>query len=265
MTQPWYITPSAQAPTQRDAPAPSEGGVAGGQWLLAQVAAPPAAAARAQARGPALLGAVHLLPALGSSRARCHFHIGRVVHSAPELGLHQVQTTLQLGHDATGEAEISALYLEAGLAAAERDAVADALVEAALALLRQTLAAADPARAGDRARRVIVELPGWRDAQGRSPFFEGLVRPFLPPRAAAALGAATAWRRHGPALDTHLGAMLPRQLIHAAFLPPATQAALGRCASTHLPWQAALQRAGFEDWQHCRIEDGGPVLARGLG
>ncbi len=198
------------------------------------------------------LGAVHCLPEQGRSRARCSFHLGRVVHSAPELGLHQVQTTLQLGHDSTGEAELSGLWLAAPSGAPDAGAeaaVCDTLLYAALAAL---------AEADTPARWVTVELPGWHDAAGRSPFWDGLVRHFLP---AGSGDRAEGLRRHGPAFATHLGTMLPRQLIHAAFLPAAAQQALGRCAPGHEPWLAALQRAGFVDWRHCRIDDGGPVLA----
>jgi len=212
----------------------------GGHWLCAL--------------GPSgeLLAALHLQPALGSSRARYSFHLGRVVHAAPELGLHQVQTTLQLGHDATGEAELSGLYLAPALEPAAAAPVLDALLREALAQL-QSLAPAG--------EWLLVELPGWRDAAGRSPFWDGLVRHFLP---SPSPDSAHLAERFGPALSTHLGALLPRQLIHAAFLPPAAQAALSRCADDQQPWLAALLRAGFADWRHCRIEDGGPLLARPL-
>ena len=208
----------------------------GGWWLCAQAA------------DGSALGSVHCLPAQGHSRARCSFHVGRVVHSAPELGLHLVQTTLQLGHDATGEAEIGALWL-APAAGADAATVCNALLQAALAAL---------AEADTAASWVTVELPGWQDAAGRSPFWDGLVRHFLP---AGSVDRIAGLQRHGPAFSTHLGAMLPRQLIHAAFLPEAAQQVLGRCASSHTPWLAALQRAGFADWRHCRIDDGGPLLA----
>lgn len=227
----------------RPLPAPPEQ-ESGGHWLCAL------------GEGGALLAALHLQPALGSSRARYSFHLGRVVHAAPELGLHQVQTTLQLGHDATGEAELSGLYLAPELKPEAAAPVLDALLREALAQLQSLAGSAAP-----RGDWLLVELPGWRDTQGRSPFWDGLVRHFLPnPGPEPALLA----ERFGPALSTHLGAMLPRQLIHAAFLPPAAQAALGRCAADHEPWLAALLRAGFADWRHCRIEDGGPLLARQL-
>jgi arginine/ornithine N-succinyltransferase beta subunit len=207
----------------------------GGWWLSAQAA------------DGRVLGTLNGQAEQGRSRARCSFHIGRVVHSAPELGLHQVQTTLQLGHDTTGEAELSGLWLAAGTAEAAE--VCDALLQAALAAL---------AEASTPARWVTVELPGWQDDAGRSPFWDGLVRHFLP---AGSADRTEGLLRHGPAFNSHLGAMLPRQLIHAAFLPAAAQQAMGRCAASHEPWMAALQRVGFADWRHCRIDDGGPVLA----
>lgn len=215
----------------------------------------------AEAQDGRLLAALQLQPAIGHSRPRYSFHLGRVVHAAPDLGLHQVQTTLQLGHDATGEAELSGLYLAPELAGCE---AGDALLDE---LLQQAVATLDAM--GSAAGLLLVELPGWRDAEGRSPFWDGLVRPFLPAGTAEADTDAdaeiTLHARFGPALATHLGAMLPRQLIHATFLPPAAQQALGRCAATHTVWQQALRRAGFADWLHCRVADGGPVMALARG
>ena len=224
------IASQTHAPAR--APAPNE---AGGLWWVART------------NDGRDLAALHALPALGLSRARYSFHLGRVVHAAPDLGLHQVQTTLQLGHDATGEAEIDGFWR-----ADEADeATLDALIAAAVQGLK-------PHRPEPGAL-VVAELPGWRDALGRSPFWEGLVRPFLPQ---ARLEDAAS--RFGPAFSTHLGPLLPRQLMHVAFLPDATRQRLGQVADAHLPWLRALQRAGFADWRHRRIDDGGPILARGL-
>lgn len=224
----------------RPVPAPPAQEESGGLWVCAE---------NEEGR---LLAALHAQPQLGRSRARVHFHLGRVVHAAPEFGLHQVQTTLQLGHDASGEAEFSGLYLAPELRGkAEGDALLDQLLREALSHLQRERCAA---------ALVLVELPGWREsAAARSPVWDGLVRPFLP--AGAAEEEALLRQRFGPALATHLGPMLPRQLIHAVFLPPAAQQALGRCEAEHEVWQRALRRAGFADWRHCRVDDGGPVLA----
>lgn len=192
-----------------------------------------------------LSAALYALPRLGLTRARYSFHLGRVVHAAAELGLHQVRRTLQLGHDATGEAEIGSLH-DAG-----------APHEALQALLAAALADLATQREGGL---VVVELPAERDAadaNGRSPFWDGLVRHF-----AAGAEPRQLAQRFGPAFTSHLGALLPRQSIHAAFLPEATQLQLGQPAPTR--WLAVLRDAGFADWQHCRIDDGGPIWAKSL-
>jgi arginine N-succinyltransferase len=231
------MNPSFTVMRQPDAPAGAPPAPEPGGWWLC-----------AERPDGHVLGALYVLPEQGRSRARCSFHLGRVVHSAPELGLHQVQTTLQLGHDGTGEAELAGLWLAAA-APDVQAAVCNALLQAGRAAL---------AEATTPAGWILVELPGWQDEGGRSPFWDGLVRHFLP---AGSADRDEGLRRHGPAFSTHLGAMLPRQLIHAAFLPAAAQAALSVCAASHAPWQAALRRAGFADWGHCRIDDGGPLLA----
>jgi arginine N-succinyltransferase len=105
---------------------------------------------------------------------------------------------------------------------------------------------------------VLVELPGWRDAQGHSPFWHGLVRHFAP------LTGMNMVERLGASFTSHLGPLLPRQMIHGALLSPETQAVLGQPAASSLALQQALKGAGFSDWRHVRIDDGGPVWARPL-
>ena len=182
---------------------------------------------------------LHLQLEVGLSRPRFHFHLGRVVHAAPELGLYQVQPTLLLGHDATGEAELSAFGGDA------------TLWPALMAHALHTVRAVRP-----EGTLLLVELPGWRDAQGHSPFWHGLVRHFAP------LVGTGLVERLGPAFSSHLGPLLPRQPIHGALLSPETQAALGRPADAAQPLLQALRASGFSDWRHVRIDDGGPVWAR---
>jgi arginine N-succinyltransferase len=194
---------------------------------------------------------LHAQPRIGLCRPRYSFHLGRVVHAATELGLHQVQHTLQLGHDATGESELSSLYVNPALPEVQLQGVLEALLQAALGGLRAQ-------RASQPDGLVLVELPGWRDAQGRHPFWDGLVQPFLPSDVSAAR------LRLGTAFSSHLGPLLPRQLIHTAFLPEAVQAVLGKPETRYLPWLQALRTVGFSDWRHLRIDDGGPIWARSL-
>lgn len=222
-------------------------------WLGRAVPAPaaPAELLLLAETGGTLQACLRLVPAIGMVLPRVSYHVGVVVHAARELGLFQPQRTLLLGHDHTGSSELADLGLAPGLGDGARAAAFDALLAAALARIE--------ARPGDYARRLVVELPGLRDDDGRSPFWEGLGRHFYPgdPAAAAA--------RHGPEWRCHVAELLPRQVVHTSFLPPAAQHALG---AVHPNWRSLLpllQAAGFADSEHVNVEDGGPIFARPLG
>jgi arginine N-succinyltransferase len=188
---------------------------------------------------------------IGTDAPRWWYHVGCAVHAAPELKLMHRQRTLLLGNDLTGAAELDAIELrglDEGAAAAARASCAT-LVAQALARLR-----AAPDTGG--LRTLVVELPGVRDAQGRSPFWQGLGRHFHSggdADAEAARLGAEAWRRH-------VAALLPRQRLYASFLPDDAQAAIGSVREDLQPLRAALEAAGLRFAQQVRIDDGGAVL-----
>ena len=189
-----------------------------------------------------LLATLRLDPPLGLQTPRHWYRVGCTVHASAELRLFLRQATLLLGNDLTGAHELADLAMAPG-----GDAALQALVWAA-----RHAAASDPA-SGD-GHRLIAELPGLRDAQGRSPFWDGLGRPFC------ALDPAEALARHGPGWLADVAALLPRQLLYAAFLPDAAQAAIGAVHPAAQAVHDVLQACGLR-WQHqIRIDDGGPVL-----
>lgn len=115
-----------------------------------------------------------LVTAIGLQQPRHWYHVGRIVHAAAELSLFRPQRTLLLGNDLTGANELVGL-----VEAADTEALAAARA------VRQ-------AQAGlPSGERLIVELPGVRDADGRSPFWLGLGRHFCP------TSPEEAERRHG--------------------------------------------------------------------
>jgi arginine/ornithine succinyltransferase subunit-like protein len=190
---------------------------------------------------------LHLTPRLGLALPRYHFHIGRVVHAAAELGLFRVQTTLLLGNDLTGCAELSDWQAAPGLDAAAQAEAFGALIAAAQAEIARR-----PADFGDS---LVAELPGWREPDGACPFWQGLGAHFYPGDSAAAEA------RLGPAWRSHLAALLPRQTVYLSFLGEGAQARLAEVAPGAQPMLAALRAAGFQPPSHVRIDDGGPVLA----
>jgi len=200
---------------------------------------------RLVAAGPdgRLLATLRLCAPLGLQTPRHWYRVGCAVHASGELRLFLRQATLLLGNDLTGAHELTDLAMAPGA-----DDALQALVQAALAAART-----DPLHP-DGNGRVIAELPGLRDAQGRSPFWQGLGRHFC------ALDQADALARHGPAWLADVAALLPRQLLYTAFLPSDAQAAIGTVHPSAQAVHDVLLACGLR-WQHqIRIDDGGPVL-----
>jgi len=196
---------------------------------------------------PGNTASLRLVPRLGLKLPRYHFRLGRVVHAAAELDLFRVQTTLLLGNDHTGRAELTELRCAADLPADAQTAALGELIAAAQALLQDR-----PADFGDA---LVAELPGWRDAEGRSPFWQALGARFY------AGDPAEAEARLGPDWRSHLAALLPRQTVYLSFLGAEAEARLLDVPERWAPARAALQAAGFHPPEHARIDDGGPVLA----
>jgi arginine N-succinyltransferase len=185
------------------------------------------------------LASATLLTGIGLAQPRFWFHVGLVVHAAATLGLLRPQRTLLLGNDLTGAAELCDITWHDASALAPLLAAAQAAVRSA------------PQPAG---RRLIVELPGLQDGDGAPLFWRGLGRHFY------GGDLATTAARAGPAVRSHVAALLPRHVIYASFLPEAAQAAIGGCASSAAALRDALTAAGWQWQQHIGIVDGGAVM-----
>ncbi|MBV8035394.1 arginine N-succinyltransferase [Roseateles sp.] len=192
---------------------------------------------------------MRFVPRLGLKLPRYHFHVGRIVHASQELDLFRVQTTLLLGNDLTGSAELSDFQ-------ARPDLDDTAQAEAFTRLVSAATARADSM--AERGDSLVAELPGWHDARGQSPFWHALGARFYRG------DPATAQLRLGEAWRSHLAALLPRQTIYLSFLGGEAEARLGQPDTSAATIAAALAACGFKASCHVRINDGGPVLRRRL-
>jgi arginine N-succinyltransferase len=194
---------------------------------------------------------LHLRPAIGLASPRWWYHLGQAVHAAPALGILHRQATLQLGNDLTGAGELAELRWDREQPHARQRAVLAELLDMALAAAR-----AAPAEFGGR---LIVELQGQRDADGRSPFWEGLGRHFY-------VGdPAEAQRQHGPGWRDLVAALLPRHRVYTSFLPEDAQRAIAAIDPVQQPWCEVLRAAGARPADQVDLHDGGPVWVIDLG
>lgn len=197
------------------------------------------------------LAALRLRRSIGERVPRHWYHVGCVVHAAAELGLFHRLQTLQLGNDHTGASELADIVWHPALDLPGQARALQALLRAALGRV-----AAAPQRFG---AHLIAELPGLRDAQGRSPFWQGLGRHFYGGDPAAAA------RQFGPDWRSHVAPLMPRQPVYSAFLAPEAQAAIGQVAPAARVLVQALWEAGLRYGHHITIDDGGPVFEAAVG
>lgn len=236
------LVPLLPAPGRGVPLLPGDSGDGGREWLLVAVREP----------GAPVAGCVRVRRGIGLDRPRFWYHVGCVVHAAPELELFHRQRTLLLGNDLTGAWEIADLACDtAALGAAGQASLLRRLLREALAVIaRQRATSAQPAP-GECA--VICELPGLRDASGQSPFWQSLGRHFYDG------DPVLAAERFGPAWKTHVAALLPREPLLASFLTGEAQAALGVPGRGAELAARVLHDAGLRAGRHVTLDDAGPV------
>ena len=106
--------------------------------------------------------------AVGLAEPWYNYHVGTQVHASRELGVYTSAPTLFLSNDHTGNSELCSLFLDARYRHGKNGSL---LAKARLLFI---------AEFADRfAPKIIAEMRGRLDADGKSPFWEGLGRHFF--------------------------------------------------------------------------------------
>lgn len=105
---------------------------------------------------------------------------------------------------------------------------------------------------------VIAEIRGWQDASGKSPFWEGVIRPFF----------GTAFEKmdavSGSGNKEFIGALLPKYPIYCSLLPEAIRSVIGKPHTLAAPAMKMLLEAGFEMTDFIDVFDAGPMISASL-
>ena len=171
------------------------------------------------------------------------YRLTRQASVSRSLGRAKAQMLLNLTNDFDGETEVGGLFVDPsrrGFALGRLMARARYLF---IAMHRPWFA-----------NRVIAELRGYQDADGRAPVWEAIGRYFydMDFHEADRTGAL-----HGNQFIADLG---PRYPIYVSMLPAEAQAAFGRPHDDGRPARDMLLTEGFRDEGYVDIFDGGPTL-----
>ncbi|WP_425228910.1 arginine N-succinyltransferase [Sphingomonas sp.] len=223
--------------------------------LAKRIAASEAAVASADARaaGAAIMlvgeqdgdvvGTAMIFARVGAEWPFYSYRITRQAAVSRAIGRTKEQRLLNLVNDFDGEVEVGGLFVD------------PARRGQALGRLMARVRYLFIARHRDWfAHRVIAELRGWQEADGRSPVWEAIGRHFydMDFHDADRTGAI-----EGNQFIADLG---PRYPLYLSLLPPDARAALGRPHDDGRPARDMLLAEGFRDEGYVDIFDGGPTL-----
>jgi arginine N-succinyltransferase len=181
--------------------------------------------------------------AVGLSEPWYNYHVGTQVHASRELGVYTAAPTLFLGNDHTGHSELCSLFLDARYRQAKNGPL---LSKARLIFIAEFAERFGP--------KVIAELRGKLDANGRSPFWEGLGRHFF------AMEYSRADYLTGIGRKAFIAELMPRHPVYTQLLPDEARAAIGEVHAESLPARAMLESEGFRYAGYVDIFDAGPTL-----
>lgn len=190
-----------------------------------------------------IAGVCGIESALGLQTPWYNYHLGTLVHASPTLGVYEKSNTLTLSNDHTGCSELCTLFLDKDYRHSKNGSL--------LSKCRFMFMANAPARFNER---VIAEMRGVSDAEGNSPFWDGLGSHFF------AMPFAKADYLSGLGNKAFIAELMPKLPIYINLLNNDARAVIGKVHDNTLPALRMLEGEGFENLGYVDIFDGGPTI-----
>lgn len=190
-----------------------------------------------------IVGTSGLEAAVGRETAFYSYHLGKVVHSSKELGIHNMVNTLTLCNHYTDSAEICTLFLKNKARVGNNGRVLSRFRFLFLAEFMERFS-----------KTVIAEMRGVSSTNGSSPFWKWLQEHFF------GIDFKTADYLIGTGNKTFIAELMPRHPIYVNLLSQEAQDVIGKVHEKTLPALKLLQREGFVNQGYFDIFDAGPTV-----
>lgn len=181
--------------------------------------------------------------AVGLREPWYNYRVGLTVSASQELNIHRQIPTLFLANDLTGNSELCSLFLRSD----QRSGLNGRLLSKArflfIAEFRELF--------GDK---VIAEMRGMSDEQGRSPFWESLGRHFFK------MEFSQADYLTGVGNKAFIAELMPKFPLYTCFLSEDARTIIGRVHPDTEPALAMLKGEGFSYQGYVDIFDAGPAI-----
>ncbi|AUI87155.1 arginine N-succinyltransferase [Vibrio azureus] len=171
------------------------------------------------------------------------YHISKVVHSSPKLGVNNVVKLLTFGNNYTGNSEICTLFL--------REKFRQGLNGRLMSKCRFLMMAEHPERFSDT---IFAEMRGVSDEDGNSPFWQWLQEHFF------SIDFTLADYLTGIGKKGFIADLMPKLPIYINLLSPEAQAVIGKVHDNTRPALKLLEHEGFTNRGYVDIFDGGPTM-----
>ena len=190
-----------------------------------------------------VVGISAIAGAVGLREPWYNYRVGLTVSASQELNIHRQVPTLFLANDLTGHSELCSLFLHAD----HRSGLNGRLLSKArflfIAEFRELF--------GDK---VIAEMRGVSDEQGRSPFWESLGRHFFK------MAFSQADYLTGVGNKAFIAELMPKFPLYTCFLSEDARAIIGRVHPDTEPALSMLKAEGFSYQGYVDIFDAGPAI-----
>ena len=181
--------------------------------------------------------------AVGLREPWYNYRVGLTVSASQELNIHRQIPTLFLANDLTGNSELCSLFLHADYRTGLNGRLLSKARFLFIAEFRELF--------GDK---VIAEMRGMSDEQGRSPFWESLGRHFFK------MEFSTADYLTGVGNKAFIAELMPKFPLYTCFLSEDARSVIGRVHPDTEPALAMLKGEGFSYQGYVDIFDAGPAI-----
>lgn len=190
-----------------------------------------------------LAGVCAIKGSVGLTEPFYNYRIGTLVHSSRELNVFTRMDTLYLSNDLTGSTELCSLFLHPDYRSGNNGKL--------LSKSRFLFIAQFPHLFTEK---LIAEMRGYQEEDGRSPFYEGLGRHFFK-MDFDHVDALTAVGK-----KSFIAELMPRQPLYVDYLPQDAQEVIGKVHNSTAPARRLLEQEGMHYEGYVDIFDAGPVL-----
>ncbi|MBS0055211.1 arginine N-succinyltransferase [Yersinia sp. Marseille-Q3913] len=181
--------------------------------------------------------------AVGMNDPWYNFRVGTLVHASKTLNVYKSVPTLFLSNDHTGYSELCTLFLDPEYRINKNGPFLSKVRFLFIAAFRHYFS-----------RKVIAEMRGYTDEQGRSPFWENVGRHFF------SIEFAKADYLSGTGQKAFIAELMPKHPLYVDFLAAEARAVIGQVHPHTAPARAVLETEGLQYQGYVDIFDGGPTL-----